>query len=294
MLQQPALPRICVIGDFLVKGGWKIGPRINTEYELLLFPQASDTVFLLDRQPYELNEPCVLLIPPRVTHEFRSSSGRHLRHLFIHFDHTPESLQDPIRDIPAFVPVSRTVIAEKMFTHILCLADQQPPRWKERACASLYLLLEELASLNQEQEPREQDSAAHQSRQIEQAIEYMNARLDEEIAIKDIAAHVGWTHEYFTRTFTSHMSVPPQQYILQRRIERACELLVTENWSVKEIAYSIGFQSEPYFCRVFRKMKGVTASRYREINDDPNVKNLYLAVKHDQHLSHRQNTYYFA
>lgn len=301
MFQQTILPRVDVIGDFIVKGGWRLGPRIITDYELLLFPQGSDVVFRLDQECHKLNEPCVLLIPPYVVHEFSSSSpGQHLRHLFVHFDNPSKSLQDPVRHIPTLVPVSRAAIAESIFAHILFLADQQPVRWKERAGASLYLLLEELAALDREPDRREKEKkaaeekeASHRFRQIEQTIEFIHAKLDDAITIKEIAAHIGWTHEYFTRTFTSHMRIPPKQYILQRRIERACELLITENWPIKEIAYSIGFQSEPYFCRLFRKMKGVTASHYREIYNDPNVKNLYLAIKHDQHLPHKQNMYYY-
>jgi AraC family transcriptional regulator len=291
MTQQPTLPRICVIGDFLVKSGWALEPRVNSEYELLLFPQASKTVFYLNQERYVLDEPCVLLIPPHVTHYFEFISKQPLRHLFIHFVHTPESEADPLRSIPTFIPVNQTVIVEKMFAHILCLADQKPQRWKARACASLNLLLEELASLNIDTANHE---TPYQSRWIEQTIEYIDSHLNDVISIKELAALVGWTHEYFTRTFTAIMSFPPQQYILQRRIERACELLVTEHWSIKEIAYSTGFQSEPYFCRAFHKIKGVTASQYREISNDPKVKNLYLAVKHDKHLSYRQNTYYFA
>ena len=55
----------------------------------------------------------------------------------------------------------------------------------------------------------------------------------------------------------------PLQYVIKKKVSRAQLLLMTEEISVKEAAYRLGFNDHSYFIRQFRKVTGVTPLEYR-------------------------------
>ena len=56
----------------------------------------------------------------------------------------------------------------------------------------------------------------------------------------------------------------PKEYLMNVRIEKACEFLSYTNLGIKEIALSIGFDDQMYFSRVFKKYKRLNPSEYRK------------------------------
>lgn len=95
------------------------------------------------------------------------------------------------------------------------------------------------------------------------AINYINQNICNKITLDDLAAHVYVTKPYIIRLFNSYFDISPLQYINKKKIERAQFMLTTENVSVKEIAYSLGFNDNSYFNRMFRKVSCCTPKEYR-------------------------------
>lgn len=56
----------------------------------------------------------------------------------------------------------------------------------------------------------------------------------------------------------------PVNYIIKKKMEKAQLKLVTGNAPIKEISYQLGFESQEYFTRVFKKMTGLTPLAYRK------------------------------
>jgi len=75
------------------------------------------------------------------------------------------------------------------------------------------------------------------------------ARLD----LPELARQLHVSYTWFRRTFAQHTGMGPHQYLLQLRIAHARSLLAESTWTVKEVAAQSGFESEYYFCRVFKK-----------------------------------------
>jgi AraC-like DNA-binding protein len=63
--------------------------------------------------------------------------------------------------------------------------------------------------------------------------------------------------------FKKYTGVPPVQYHLDLKILRAKEMLLYTDKIIKEISYEMGFQSNYYFSRVFKKKLGVSPSDIR-------------------------------
>ena len=74
------------------------------------------------------------------------------------------------------------------------------------------------------------------------------------------------TKPYFIRIFKQHFGMSPLQYINHKKMERAQLLLLTEDMTVKEVAFALGFNDHSYFIRLFKKITGRTPQEYRMMN----------------------------
>ena len=76
---------------------------------------------------------------------------------------------------------------------------------------------------------------------IKNSISYMNENYRENISIDDIAKKSYLNTSYFIRLFKKTMKVTPNQYILNKKLEEACNLLLRSNIPISEISESLGF-----------------------------------------------------
>ena len=76
------------------------------------------------------------------------------------------------------------------------------------------------------------------------------------------AAHV--SEDYLSRIFHKEMGLSPWEYLSHHRIALAVTLLRQSSLSINEVASRVGFSDQAYFCRVFRKIRGVAPSQIRQ------------------------------
>jgi AraC-like DNA-binding protein len=93
----------------------------------------------------------------------------------------------------------------------------------------------------------------------------MYKQIDETIRLKGIAEEFGVSYSKFRADFKKQTGTSPLQYFLLLKIEKSKEMLTQTNKSQKEIAYSLGFESDFYFNRLFKQKVGITPRQYREI-----------------------------
>ena len=98
---------------------------------------------------------------------------------------------------------------------------------------------------------------------VQKAIRYIEYNYSRNITIRDVAASAGISRSHLYRLFVENTSMPPNEYLLRYRINRAAALLETKRFSVGEVAYSTGFSDQLYFSRVFKKYIGTPPSRYQ-------------------------------
>ncbi|MBD3887226.1 helix-turn-helix transcriptional regulator [Phormidium tenue FACHB-886] len=93
---------------------------------------------------------------------------------------------------------------------------------------------------------------------LEQALSYIHAHLDQEVTLPQLAEVVGMSQYYFCRLFKQSMGMPPHQYLLQQRVERAKQLLQQHKFSIADIALQCGFSNQSHLNRHFKRIVGVT------------------------------------
>jgi AraC-like DNA-binding protein len=91
--------------------------------------------------------------------------------------------------------------------------------------------------------------------------------LDEEYAaawrVDDLAAACSVSRAHLTALFTAEVGQPPYTYLLERRVERAAELLRTTTATVSQVAAEVGFSSHAQLGRSFRRVLGVSPQQWR-------------------------------
>ena len=82
--------------------------------------------------------------------------------------------------------------------------------------------------------------------------------------IDELAAVAGYSRGHFYRKFKKKTGQNPHEFILDLKMRFAMRKLQTQyNVSVKEVAAACGFDDPSYFCKVFKKIFGVTPACFR-------------------------------
>jgi AraC family transcriptional regulator len=92
---------------------------------------------------------------------------------------------------------------------------------------------------------------------------FIDSNLHRTIHIRDLSAVARRSPAYFSRSFKLAVGEPPHAYVVRRRLERACHLMVTSAASLSEIALSVGFSDQAHLCRHFRQAFGQTPASWR-------------------------------
>ncbi|MGL5834052.1 MAG: helix-turn-helix domain-containing protein [Waterburya sp.] len=113
------------------------------------------------------------------------------------------------------------------------------------------------------QQPLREYTRGLSPRQLQQAIDYIQEHLTENITITAIANHLQMSQYYFSRLFKQSTGLSPYQYVMRQRIERAKFLLRTTSLEISAIALQVGFSNQNQLTLQFRKFTGTTPSNYR-------------------------------
>lgn len=109
--------------------------------------------------------------------------------------------------------------------------------------------------------PQRRDGYRHT--RIGQAIAYMRDNLDCELTLAEAANAAGLSPFHFIRAFRAETGQTPHEYLVNLRIERACQLLRDTDRSVTDICFLSGFTSPSHFSSTFRRIVGVSPREYR-------------------------------
>jgi AraC family transcriptional regulator len=94
--------------------------------------------------------------------------------------------------------------------------------------------------------------------------EYIHEHLDAELSLDHLAAVAHLSPYHFARLFKNSTGLPPHQYVIARRVERAKELLrERDRPPLAEVATEVGFADQSHFTRHFKRLVGVTPRQFQ-------------------------------
>ncbi|WP_028610033.1 helix-turn-helix transcriptional regulator [Paenibacillus harenae] len=104
---------------------------------------------------------------------------------------------------------------------------------------------------------------------VKTAVQFMERHYDRMIGQEQLSLELGVSKYHFLRTFTRFVGMTPGEYLSRIRIEKAVGLLRQTDWSMEQIAASVGYSSGSYFIKVFRKLTGQTPAQFRSDTELP-------------------------
>ena len=120
------------------------------------------------------------------------------------------------------------------------------------AMLAKYILLEDLLGFKH-------------SDNITKATDYINRHLSEDLSIQSISTGSNVSKSVLYRDFRKYLNCTVSDYVSVLRVERATVLLAGGELSVEEISEAVGFSSSSYFGKTFKRIKGMTPVKYRNI-----------------------------
>lgn len=90
--------------------------------------------------------------------------------------------------------------------------------------------------------------------------EFMDQNYMYDLTMKEFADYTGRSLASFKRDFKKFSELPPQKWIIQKRLEKAYKLITQEHKGVNECCFSVGFKNRSHFATLFKKHYGITPS----------------------------------
>jgi AraC-like DNA-binding protein len=105
---------------------------------------------------------------------------------------------------------------------------------------------------------------ADEKSEMQPVIDHIKANLDKPLPVGELADILGLSRAHFSRRFAESEGLPPAEFVLQQRLQRAAKLLTnTAFLPVKEVAILCGFEDANYFSKVFRRVYGINPTEFR-------------------------------
>ena len=99
--------------------------------------------------------------------------------------------------------------------------------------------------------------------QLRRVLDYIDAYLDREIKLADLAQLLDMSQFHFSRLFKQSLGISPHQYLVQQRVERAKQFLKQTDRLIVDIALECGFNSHSHLSKQFRQVTGMSPKAFR-------------------------------
>ena len=230
---------------------------------------------------FPLQKGDLFIANPDTWHEIRSLQSRDLKLFFFcfyltrHVDESHVSPQAQLNQsqlsnflIDHLVHIPAQSHLTSLFEHAMKLM-QQKPAWPKNPFyheATLLLLGQIVSALTETSCSTEAEYTAQiQRRRIGDLIEQ---RLHEPLRVVDLARACGMSERSLRRKWRECSDHLLLDEISQRRVERACQLLLLPDISIADVGHQVGVPDPAQFSRLFKKIKSCTPRSYRHMHLD--------------------------
>lgn len=116
---------------------------------------------------------------------------------------------------------------------------------------------------------------------IENALDYIEGHLNEKLTLETLSEESHTSKFYFHRLFSSIMGTSVNQYVLERKLNKALELMANEDLTLTQIAYDLDFSTQSAFTRTFKKFYGFSPKSIKTGQESIEIKPLPKIVRRD-------------
>ncbi|ENH95986.1 two-component response regulator [Gracilibacillus halophilus YIM-C55.5] len=102
------------------------------------------------------------------------------------------------------------------------------------------------------------------SNKLDRMLAYIEDHYTETLRLSELADHFHFNPSYLSAYFSSHHKEGFSEYVNRVRIKKAMNLLESSTVSISDISGMVGYSEHSYFCKVFKRITGMSPSHYRK------------------------------
>ena len=251
---------------------WRYELHDHSAVEILLTLEGTVT-YTVEDQMFLVRKDEILVVPPDTPHSLAMGEGSS-RYLFL-FE--PDALM-AMRDIKVMEDSFRKpfhlrdgseahVQIRELLLRAVDAYEKREMMWNAQCYSCILRIYAALAQryLGAVRQHTGKPSRSMDSEVINASVTYINNHYRENLTLEDVAGFSGFSRYYFSRSFKRQTGYSFKDYLCQKRLQVAMDLLIRTNRSMRDVAVESGFGSVATFNRVFRESKGCTPTQYRVI-----------------------------
>ena len=239
---------------------WEYG-RVLNEFQINYITSGSG-IFETRKGEFQVNPGSFLLIHPGMWHRYKPNNNTGWKDHFIGFN--GEYVQQIFNSgfFNTEIPVIHVGYQDKAlepFYRIFDEIKEERPGFQMVCSGLLIHILGQVLSINRNRDFDGKDI----EKKIRKARIMIRENLTQKVNVEELAFELNIGDSNFRKMFKKFTGISPAQYHLLLRLQKARELLICTNKTIKEIAIELGFQSIFYFTRVFKQKMGMPPSELR-------------------------------
>jgi len=242
--------------------GWENG-RVLQEYQLIYITRGGG-IFESESCKQRITEGSIILLHPKERHRYRPDLATGWDEMWVGFR---GMFIDNIIEKRYFEPaqtvfnIGYNEIIVNLFNDMVRFAKGEKPGYQPVISGAIIYLLGLLHAEHLKTGINEQDATEIM---ISKARVILREKVYERISLQLVADELQISYSLFRKLFKKYTGLPPGQYLIQLKIQKAKELLADPTRLIKEIAYELHMESYLHFSKLFKEKAGVTPKEYRK------------------------------
>lgn len=243
--------------------GWSLRLHDHDYHQMILFLDGTGRLTVGERE-YPIGGGELFLIRAGVTHGLSAESL--VRTLDVKFRVLAAPLARRLKKAPAVLRWNEPGLAARL-ERIRAEGEQKPPFYRELCSVLLSEILYLYLRQGSHVAPSEDLIAGPQTLThdpvLARAMECIRERYQEPLSVREIAGAAGCTDRTLRSHFHAAMQLPPLDFLQRYRIAQAKTLIRYSDYTLKQIAEQVGFQTVHHFTRLFTATEGQTPAVWR-------------------------------
>lgn len=99
---------------------------------------------------------------------------------------------------------------------------------------------------------------------IQSTVDFVENHYMEEISVEDMAANLNLNRTYFSKLFKKLTTKSPQDFLIQYRMNKACQLLRSTDFPISQVAQMVGYHNPFHFTRAFKSVFQIPPQQWRK------------------------------
>ncbi len=257
-------------------GTWKCEKKTVANYtindvEFIFYTSGESTTTILGAK-HTCHTNDFMVLQPMQLYTSESADAMKTEYQFIHFEVQPIRYLEPFLDYfhSAVTHVQNPERVLRLIQMIQCEVKAMEPGYVSNINALIKLLSVEVIrgqTANRNSKPAV--TSVHTSATelfVDQCIAYIGNNLKGDCSVQKLSQHFSVSSNYIYKSFMKVLNESPSRYVTRMRMFRAKSLLLTDLFTIEEVAEEVGYTSLAHFSKVFKENNECSPSEYRKQN----------------------------